>query len=97
MPLLPIRSSTTPFQASRPARVTTNDGTPSLVMISPWKVPIAIPATSTITSTSQVGITLPSGVSRIAVSTPPTPETKPIERSISPSSSAKVTPMAMTA
>ena len=97
MPLLPISSSTTPFQASRPASVTTNDGTPTFVMISPCRVPIAIPASSTITSTSHVGITLPSGVSRIAVSTPPTPETKPIERSISPSSSANVTPMAMTA
>ena len=44
-----------------------------------------------------VGSTLPSGVKRIAVSTPPTPDTKPIERSISPSRSTKVTPMAITA
>ena len=97
VPRLPISSRTTPFQASRPASVTTNDGTPTLVMISPWKVPIARPAPSTITNTMNVGSSLPSGVSRIAVSTPPTPETKPIERSISPSRSANVTPIAMTA
>ena len=97
VPLEPISSSTTPFQASRPASVTTNDGTPTLVMISPWNVPIPRPVPRTITITTHVGGTLPSGVSRIAVSTPPTPETKPIERSISPSSSANVTPMAMTA
>ncbi len=97
MPLLPISSSTTPFQASRPASVTTNDGTPTLVMIRPCSVPIARPARSTIASTTKVGSSLPSGVSRIAVSTPPTPDTKPIDRSISPSSSANVTPMAITA
>ena len=97
VPFEPISSSTTPFHASRPASVTTNDGTPILVMISPWNVPIARPAANTITSTTNVGSSLPSGVSRIAVSTPPTPETKPIERSISPSSSANVTPIAITA
>ena len=97
VPRLPISSSTTPFQASRPASVTTNDGTPTFVMISPWNVPIARPAPSTITNTMNVGSSLPSGVSRIAVSTPPTPDTKPIERSISPSSSANVTPIAITA
>ena len=97
VPLEPISSSTTPFHASRPASVTTNDGTPTFVMISPWNVPIPRPTRITIRSTTEVGGTLPSGVSRIAVSTPPTPETKPIERSISPSSSANVTPMAITA
>ena len=97
VPLEPISSSTTPFHANRPASVTTNDGTPTFVMISPWNVPIPRPAPSTIKMTTHVGGTLPSGVSRIAVSTPPTPDTKPIERSISPSRSANVTPMAITA
>ena len=97
VPRLPISSSTTPFQASRPASVTTNDGTPILVMIRPCSVPIARPAPSTIANTTATGSSLPSGVSRIAVITPPTPETKPIERSISPSSSTNVTPMAITA
>jgi hypothetical protein len=97
VPRLPISSSTTPFQASRPASVTTNDGTPILVMIRPCSVPIPRPAASTITIVSHVGSSLPSGVSSSAVSTPPTPDTKPIDRSISPSSSTNVTPMAMTA
>ena len=44
VPRLPISSSTTPFQASRPASVTTNDGTPILVMIRPCSVPIPRPA-----------------------------------------------------
>ena len=97
VPLLPISSSTTPFQASRPASVTTNDGTPTLVMIRPCIVPIARPAPSAIAIATNVGSSLPSGVSSSATSTPPTPDTKPIERSISPSSSANVTPIAITA
>ena len=97
VPRAPISSSTTPFHASRPASVTTNDGTPILVMISPCRVPMARPAPNTIANTIAVGSSFPSGVSRIAVSTPPTPDTKPIERSISPSRSTNVTPMAITA
>ena len=31
-----VRISTTPFQMSRPARVTTNDGTPAFVMMRAW-------------------------------------------------------------
>ena len=97
VPRLPISSSTTPFQASRPASVTTNDGTPTLVMIRPCSTPIPSPAASAIKIATAVGSSLPSGVSSSATSTPPTPETKPIERSISPSSSANVTPIAITA
>ncbi len=44
VPRLPISSSTTPFQPSRPASVTTNDGMPSLVTSVPWNMPIAAPA-----------------------------------------------------
>jgi hypothetical protein len=84
VPLLPISSSTTPFHASRPASVTTNDGTPTFVMISPCSVPIAQAGHERDREHEAVGSSLPSGVSRIAVSTPPTPETKPIDRSISP-------------
>src|SRR6185503_15346105 len=43
VPLSPISSSTTPFQASRPASVTTNEGTPIFVMIRPWPIPMASP------------------------------------------------------
>ena len=46
VPRLPINSSTTPFQAISPASVTTNEGIPIFVMISPWKVPIAMPEPS---------------------------------------------------
>ena len=97
VPRLPISSSTTPFQASRPASVTTNDGTPTLVMINPCSRPIPRPASSASAIAGAVAISLPSGASSSATSTPPTPETKPIERSISPSRSANVTPMAITA
>ena len=37
---------TTPCQISKPARVTTNDGTPISAMIDPWNAPIAVPAAS---------------------------------------------------
>ena len=44
VPSSPMSSRTTPFQASRPASVTTNDGTPTFVMISPCRTPMARPA-----------------------------------------------------
>ena len=97
VPRLPISSSTTPFQASRPASVTTNEGTPTLVMIRPCSTPIPRPASSASGIATPAETSLPSGVSSSATSTPPTPETNPIERSISPSSSANVTPIAITA
>ena len=98
MPLLPMSSSTTPFQASRPASVTTNDGTPTFVMISAVQQADAEAARAArCRSRRAAGSSLPSGSSSSAVSTPPTPDTKPIDRSISPSSSTKVTPMAITA
>ena len=37
-----VSHSTTPDQTRNPARVVTNDGTPSLVMISAWSSPIAV-------------------------------------------------------
>ena len=77
--------------------MTTNDGTPTLVMIRPCSTPIPTPAASATTIATAVGSSLPSGISSSATSTPPTPETNPIERSISPSSSANVTPIAITA
>ena len=40
VPLLPINSSTTPFQPSSPASVTTKDGIPIFVMIKPCSRPI---------------------------------------------------------
>ena len=37
---------TTPCQISKPASVTTNDGTPMSATIEPWNAPMAVPATS---------------------------------------------------
>ena len=49
VPPFPMRISTTPAQPRNPARVTTNDGMPSLTMIEPWRSPIAAPASSATT------------------------------------------------
>ena len=75
VPRLPIKSSTTPFQAIRPASVTTNDGMPILVMIRPWNVPIAMPEPSASATAIGVDTSLPSGISSTAAITPATPET----------------------
>ena len=61
VPREPISSSTTPFQASRPASVTTNDGTPTLAMIGPWRIPIAMPDESADDRRRGVANSLPSG------------------------------------
>ena len=94
VPELPMTSSTTPFQPSRPARVTTNEGTPILATKKPCISPIAAPVPSAATIASQVGTFLP-GSSSTAATTPPMPLTYPIERSISPSSSTNTMPMPM--
>ena len=75
MPRLPISSSTTPFQPSRPASVTTNDGMPTFVMITPCSVPMMTPEPSAARIATAVGTVEPSGSSSSAVSTPATPET----------------------
>ena len=97
VPALPIRSSTTPFQASRPASVTTNDGMPTLANSVPWIRPIVAPAPSARRMASGTETWLPSGCSSNATITPPTPLTKPTDRSISPSSRTKTIPMPITA
>ena len=55
--------------------MTTNDGIPILVMISPWKVPIAMPEPSASATAIGVDTSLPSGISSTAAITPATPET----------------------
>ena len=42
-PCWPIQRMITPCQASRPASVTTNDGTPMNATNEPWKTPISAP------------------------------------------------------
>ncbi len=75
VPRLPISSSTTPFQPSRPASVTTNDGMPTFVMITPCSVPMTTPEPSAAAIATAVGTCEPSGSSSSAVSTPATPLT----------------------
>jgi len=76
VPLSPMSRSTTPFQANRPASVTTNDGMPILVMISPCRTPIAAPAPSATTSAGPAANTLwLSGKVSRATITPATPLT----------------------
>ena len=73
VPRPPISSNTTPFHPSRPARVTTNDGIPTLVMIRPCSVPIARPTPSAMTSVGPAANTLLlSGKVKSAVVTPET-------------------------
>src|SRR3954452_1739122 len=58
VPLSPMSSSTAPFQASRPASVTTKDGTPSFVMITPCSRPMPMPAARASTSAGPAANTL---------------------------------------
>ena len=46
VPVSPSTSSWKPGQASKPARVTTNDGMAKRVKMEPWKSPIAVPAST---------------------------------------------------
>ena len=98
VPLSPMSSRTAPFHASRPANVTTKEGTPSFVMITPCSRPMPMPAASATTSAAGQPNTLwLSGKVSRATSTPATPLTKPTDRSISPSSSTNTIPMPMVA
>ncbi len=78
---------TSPLQASRPARVTTNEGSRSRAIRVPCSAPIAVvTARAAMTAAHQGQSRDP--MSSSAVITPPITETKPIDRSMSPSSSA---------
>ena len=92
-PPLPRISSITPCQPSRPARVTTKEGRPSRVMIVPCNAPMAAQASRPTMMAAHHGQPTDCFTSS-AVMVPPMPLTKPIDRSISPSSRAKISPMA---
>jgi len=77
--------------------VTMNDGIPTFANRMPCSVPMAAPAAIAATMATNTDVWLPSGISSSAVMTPPMPLTKPIDRSISPSSSTNTTPMPMIA
>ena len=76
VPLSPMSSSTAPFHASRPASVTTKEGTPSFVMITPCSRPMPTPAARASTSAGPAANTLwLSGKVSNATVTPATPLT----------------------
>ena len=85
----------TPCQMSKPARVTTNDGTPTFAT----KVPCAAPITATTASAArmqaQPGQFCPSGSCSSAAVSAAMPLKNPIERSISAISRTKTTPNAI--
>ncbi len=67
---------TTPCQISKPASVTTNEGTPMSATTDPWKAPISMPATIAAKMQSSPGIWYePSGTWSCATTTPATPAT----------------------
>ena len=92
-PPLPRINSITPCQPRRPASVTMNDGKPSRVMIVPWRMPIAAQTASATRIAAHHGHPYCCFTSS-AVMMPPMPLTKPIDKSISPRSSANTSPIA---
>ena len=92
-----VRIRTTPDQMRRPARVTTKDGTPALVITSAWTKPIAVVTRRAARIASHQGHPGSSGRRSSVITTPPTALTKATERSISPIRSTKTTPMAIVA
>jgi hypothetical protein len=82
----------TPWNPSNPASVTTNDGNPSRVMSVPWNRPMAVVTSRAARIAAHHGQSY-GPISSLVVTTPPMPETNPIDRSISPSSRANTSPM----
>ena len=87
-------ASSTPCQARKKARVTTNDGMPTTVTRNPVNTPIATPTATAISTVTHQGMPCLS-ISWAEIDAP-TPPITPADRSISPSSSTKPTPMAST-
>ena len=91
MPVSPSTSSWNPGHASRPAKVTTKDGTPKRVNTEPWNSPIAVPA-ATPAAIARYG-DQPCFTLSTAMIAAHRPLTAPTERSISPSSSTSTMPI----
>jgi hypothetical protein len=94
---LVMRMRTTPDQVSRPASVTTNDGTPAFVMTSAWRSPMSVVTASAKAMASHQGHPGASGRSRRVMATPPTALTKATDKSISPIRRTNTMPMAIVA
>ena len=82
----------TPCQISKPASVTTNDGTPISATNEPWKAPIAVVVRIARKMQTYQGRAAPFGRLALATTTPATPLTKLTERSISPIRRTKTIP-----
>jgi hypothetical protein len=94
LPPWPMISRTMPWKARKAARVTTNDGIPSLATSVPMAVPMARPVSRETATAS--GHDQPQSVSRVASTAAQTPLANPADRSISPSSRTNTRPMAIT-
>src|SRR5262245_59830140 len=92
-PPWPSINNITPCHPSKPASVTTNDGRPNRVMIVPCNRPISAQTTSPARIDAHQGQPTDS-FTNSAITMPPMPLTKPIDRSISPSNSANTSPIA---
>ncbi len=92
VPLSPSSHSIRPFQPRKPARVTTNAGTPILAKNQPCSAPMAMPVRTARTSDNQAFT--PWFTTNTANRVEARPLTEPTDRSISPSSRTKTRPMA---
>ena len=94
-PVSPSTHSNAPCQASKPARVTTKDGTPNWVTMKPLKAPIAQP----IRSAAMIPRSgdQPCWTESTAMTAAARPLTAPTERSISPRSRTSTTPIEIVA
>src|SRR5579859_1138702 len=84
--------NSSPWPISRPASVTTKDGSLSRVMITPWSAPYAVVNASPASTATHHGTGLDSDSSH-SVMVAPIAEEYPIDRSISPSSSTNTSAM----
>ena len=94
VPPSPMMSSIAPWRARKAASVTTKLGMPSQATSRPMESPISTPVASAARMAS--GHAQPCSVSVTARIAAPMPAAKPAERSISPSSRTKVSPIAST-
>ena len=95
VPVSPSTASCTPCHPINPASVTTNEGIPNVVTMKPVKSPIAAPVASPATIASSGDH--PCWTLSTAITEAASPLTAPTERSISPSSSTRTTPIEIVA
>ena len=92
-----VMMRTTPDQISRPASVTTKEGTPAFVITIACRNPMIVVTASATPIAAHAGQFEASGRSRRVIRTPPTALTKATDRSISPIRSTKTIPIAIVA